>query len=578
MQTIPDWDHDALTSMITAQGENVVERLDHWARTTPDKTFFYYGERDETFSYAHFGALTDAIAGSLHNYGIVRGDRVSVLSTNSLLCALVMFASWKVGAVYAPINFSFTGRMLTYQINDTRARLLITDAALLGAVNDVAGDLDHLPEVVLFEPSAGDGEVASTRIDPVFATVPWAELTIPHQRPVVDLEFDDPASIFYTSGTTGPAKGVVQPHRWLAGYTYFPRLLLSSDDVIYNDLPLYHVGGAIANVARAVWVGCEVAVWDRFSPSEFWTRVASRDVSAAVLLDVMIPWLLKAPSKGDDRMNTLNKVHMQPLPLHHQEFASRFGIDVVTAAFGQTESGACLGLVIEETEPGEGTPLELYRGLSRTEILARAREARIVSLRGGAVTRKGTMGMPTPFMEVAVLDERDRPCGVGEAGELAVRPRLPGVLFSEYLGKPEATVSAWRNLWFHTGDAAVLQPDGMFDFVDRLGDRIRVRGENLSSFQVEDLLNQHPGVQMSAVVAITSSEGDEDDICAFVVPLDDAQLSAEELHNFAVASMPKFMRPRHIRVVAEIPRTPTNKVEKYKLRSMILAESTVGAD
>jgi len=172
MQTIPDWDHDALTSMITAQGENVVERLDHWARTTPDKTFFYYGERDETFSYAHFGALTDAIAGSLHNYGIVRGDRVSVLSTNSLLCALVMFASWKVGAVYAPINFSFTGRMLTYQINDTRARLLITDAALLGAVNDVAGDLDHLPEVVLFEPSAGDGEVASTRIDPVFATVP----------------------------------------------------------------------------------------------------------------------------------------------------------------------------------------------------------------------------------------------------------------------------------------------------------------------------------------------------------------------------------------------------------------------
>lgn len=573
MDTTPHWDHSELTAMLTGQGEIVVERLDHWAQTTPDRTFFHYGEWNQNFTFAEFGALTDSVAGNLHAFGIAKGDRVSVLSTNSLLCALVMFATWKVGGVYAPINFSFTGRLLAYQIDDTAASLLITDAALLPAVNDVAAEVSHHPTVAVYQRAPGDsGAVFAVDIDSAFSALPWDSLIQPSERPVVEVEFDDPASIFYTSGTTGPAKGVVLPHRWLAGYTFFPRLLVSSDDVIYNDLPLYHVGGAISNVVRAVWVGCEVAVWDRFSPSDFWSRIASRNISVAVLLDVMIPWLLKAAPQDDDAANTLNKVHMQPLPQKHQEFAARFGIDVVSAAFGQTESGACLGLIIEETEPGAGTPADLYRGLSRQELLGRARDAGIVALRGDGVVRKGLMGVPLPFMEVAVLDEHDQPCAAGQPGQLAVRPRLPGVLFAEYLGKPEATVSAWRNLWFHTGDAAVLQDDGMFDFVDRLGDRIRVRGENLSSFQVEDLLNQHPRVQMTAAFAVTSAEGEEDDICAFVVPLENQSVSSEELHAFAQANMPKFMRPRHIRVVTDIPRTPTNKVEKYKLRRIMLAE------
>jgi crotonobetaine/carnitine-CoA ligase len=200
------------------------------------------------------------------------------------------------------------------------------------------------------------------------------------------------------------------------------------------------------------------------------------------------------------------------------------------------------------------------------------RESGGTLLTGPQVVRKGVMGTPVAFMEAMVLDPQDKPCEVGQPGELALRPKLPHLVLSEYIGKPEATVKAWRNLWFHTGDAAVLQPDGMFDFVDRLGDRIRVRGENLSSFQVEDLINQHPKVQMSAVLSVPSAEGDEDAIAAFVLPVEGEDLEEAQLRQFADTSMPKYMRPTHIRIVAEIPRTPTNKVEKYKLRAQLIAQ------
>lgn len=565
---------ESLTHALTADGELITERLDHWAATTPDKVFFHYGEDDLSCTYGEFGRATDAMAGNLAAQGVAKGDRVSVFSTNPLVSALVMFAVWKAGAVYAPVNFSFQGRLLTYQIDDTAPRLLITDPGLLPAVNAVAGELQHVPTVVLYEPPEGrhDHVAAPDPVDPRFPVRSWDSLSAAAERPAVSVAFDDPANIVYTSGTTGPAKGVLQPHRWMAAYTYTLRRPMSADDVIYNDLPMYHVGGAIANVARAAWVGCEVAVWDRFSPTAFWSRIASRGATTAILLDVMIPWLMKAPASPDDRANTLNKVHMQPLPLQHHEVASRFGIDIVTAGFGQTESGAPLGIFIEEVPEGEGTPASFYRGLSRRDIVERVRAAGAPVLSGQEVTRKGVMGTPVPFVDVTVLDEHDQPCKVGQPGQLAIRPKLPGLILTEYLGKPLATVSAWRNLWFHTGDAAVLQPDGMFDFVDRLGDRIRVRGENLSSFQVEDLLNQYAKVQMAAVLSIPSSEGDEDAIAAFVVPMDGADLAEEELHEFARSTMPKYMRPTYFRIVEEIPRTPTNKVEKYKLRARLLAE------
>lgn len=563
-----------LTDILKADGEIITERLDHWARIAGDRTFFYYGEDDETLSYAAFVRRADAIAGNLARLGIVKGDRVSVFCKNALASSLLMFGIWKAGAVYCPVNFSYAGRLLSYQLNDTAPKLVITDGALLPALNDVLDTVEVKPAIIVYSaaPGAHDHIAEPPAVRPGYVVHAWSELTQPAKAPGVRVTFDDEANLIYTSGTTGPSKGVVQPYRWMAQYVYFLRALIGEDDVIYNDLPMYHVGGAIANVCRAAWVGCEVAVWNRFSPDAFWDRVKARRVTTAILLDVMIPWLNKAPPSENDRHNTLNKVHMQPLPLLHHDFATRFGIDFVTAGFGQTESGAGISVVLEQTKQGEGTPDALYRGYSHAEAAEIATRFGMPLHQGSAATRKGMMGLPTFFVDVAVRDDLDEECEDEVAGHLTLRPRLPGIFFQSYLGKPEATVKAFRNLWFHTGDAAVRGKDGMYYYVDRLGDRIRVRGENLSSFQVEDMINQHPRVQMSAVVAIPSDEGDEDQVIAYVVAVPDGTVSEAEIHAFAAETMPKYMRPRHVRIIADLPRTPTNKVEKYKLRQMIVSE------
>jgi len=523
-----------------------------------------------TLTFTDFARCTDAIAGNLAANDVAKGDRVSVFCANPMVSALAMFGTWKAGALYCPVNFAFAGRLLAYQLADTTPKLIVTEPRLLTAVNAVAGALPNKPRIVVYEAPPGTHDHTPERDSSVLPEIPWAAITADAAAPQVRVAFDDPANIVYTSGTTGPAKGVVQPYRWMAQYTRGLRSLLTCEDVIYNDLPMYHVGGAIANVVRAAWAGCEVAVWDRFSPSAFWDRISSRRATTAILLDVIIPWLMKAPKTPGDRSNTLNKVHMQPLPQHHSGVARRFGFDFVTAGFGQTESGAPLWGLIEETAEAEGTPAELYRGLSHAQVCEVTARDGIPVLPGDAATRKGFMGLPTPFVEATVLNDHDEECPPEQPGQLAFRPKLPALLLTEYLGKPEATVAAFRNLWFHTGDVALRDSDGYFYFIDRLGDRIRVRGENLSSFQVEDVLNQHPAIRFSAVLPIPGKEGDEDDVVAFVVP-DSTALTEEAVHAYA-ETMPKYMRPAHVRVVDDIPRTPTSKVKKYKLRAQILTE------
>jgi crotonobetaine/carnitine-CoA ligase len=570
-----------LVALLREDDEIITSRLRHWARTAGDRIFLYYGVDKVSLSYADFDRRTSSIAGNLVRHGVTKGDRISVYTRNPLVSALLMFGIWKAGAVYCPINFSYTGRLLAYQVDDTAPAIVCTDPALLPELNAVAARLAASPSVAVYEPGPAAHDYVPGR-EPVAAPlteIPWPEIVRTAADPQVQVEFDDPANLVYTSGTTGPAKGVVQPYRWMAQYTHGLRLGLCQDDVIYNDLPMYHVGGAIANVARAAWVGCEVAVWDRFSPGEFWSRIAERSVTTAILLDVMIPWLAKATPLATDRENTLNKVYMQPLPLAHHDFSRRFGVDFVEAGFGQTESGFPLLVLLEEAGPGEGTPEQYYRGLSHAEIRAQADRLGVAVLDGRTVTRKGLLGRPSSFIEVSIRNERDEECDPGEVGQLAFRSRLPSLLFTSYLGKPDATATALRNTWFHTGDAAVLGDDGLLYFVDRLGDRLRVRGENVSSFQVEDLLLGHEAIQLCAVFGIPGAEGDEDDLVACIVPSPEHPgLTEPEVRAYAEANLPKFMRPRLIRIVDELPRTPTNKVEKYKLRQRVLAELASAKD
>jgi crotonobetaine/carnitine-CoA ligase len=569
-------DRSAILKELTADGEVITRKLEEWAESLRDKTFFYYGEEDRHITYGEFNDLANRFANSLISLGIQKGDRISLFLMNPWVTTLAMFGIWKAGAIFCPINFNYRGRLLSYQINDTKPALLILEASMIPRVNEIKGDISVL-NVYLHRPKADDHDYdqdsSEKQLDSRFPQSPFQELLRGETgNPDIDTQYYDTANIIYTSGTTGPAKGVVQSHRWMNQYTFKSRQFGRQDDVIYNDLPMYHVGGAIANVVRAAWLGCTSAVWDKFSPTDFWRRIEVSGASSAILLDVMIPWLMNAEPSPSDRLNTLNKVHMQPLPQYHHEVAKRFGFDFVTCGFGQTESGNGFIGLIQELEPGDGTPAERYKGHSVSEIRSIAEKYSFPVRSGTEALEKGYMGKPTIMLEATILNEHDEECAPREFGELAFRPKFPYLLLDEYFGKPDATVKVFKNCWFHTGDGCYKDDEGNFYFVDRMGGYIRTRGENISSYQIEDIINNHPGVDVCAALPIPAEEGEEDDIVVYLVPKEDGRLAESDLREWIRREMPKFMWPKHIRFTDELPRTPTNKVEKYKLRERILQE------
>ena len=536
---------------MTEGGDVVRDVFDRHVAAQGDKLFLYHGDSDTRLSYADVRARTDRMAAGLAALGVGPGDHVSVHARDALVSALAMFAIWRCGAVFAPVNYNLRGDFLRYQIRDTAPKVLIADAEGTALVQD---HRDGLPEFVLAGPG-GDVE-----------TLDGTEV------PQVALAHDDPAAIIYTSGTTGPAKGVKLGHRWINQYCFNARILNSGDDVFHCDLPLYHVGGAFSILARAAWLGSSIGIWDRFSATTFWDRIGSVGASCATLLDVMIPHILSQPASGD-RPNTLNKVHIQPYTTRHHEFARRFGVDFMTVGFGQTESGSIFGGVLDEFPDGQGTPPDLWKGLSPEDYRATARAIERPIFDGRTDLPKGMMGAPSGLVEVAALDEDDMPVAPGHVGQLCIRPRYPAMILQDYINKPEATLKVLKNCWFHTGDAVRQLPDSAnYVFVDRMGGFFRVRGENVSSFEVESVMLRHPGVRAAAAVPVPAQAGEEDDIAVFLELEDGAQPDEAAVRAHAAAEMPPYMRPRHIRFITALPVTPTNKIEKYKLRASPLAE------
>ncbi|GGC48321.1 AMP-binding protein [Chelatococcus reniformis] len=567
---------DVFAQML-AEGDIVLDKLDACARTVPDKVFLHYGEDDVRLSFAEFKRRTDRLAAGLAAIGVTQGAPVSVLTRNSLVAAVAMVAIWRAGGIFAPINFNFRGMLLSYQLNDTRPFALITDPSFAEVLEEVVAEVP-LERLIVHTPAAGDHDATDAAFGPAFARLAVHDLaalaaTDAGPPAIVRGPFE-PANIVYTSGTTGPSKGVLQPFRWINHYTFPFRQMTSADDVIYCDLPMYHVGGAFFLLARALWQGNTVGLWDKFSPSRFWDRIAECGATTCVLLDVMVPWLMSAEPRPDDRANTLNKVHMQPLPPNHHEVAQRFGLDFVTSGFGQTESGAGFAGVIDQFGMAEGTPAALWRGLSKVDFLARCRANGRLVVHGGGAVPKGFMGTPNPLFEAAVLDEDDNRLPPGHVGQLAFRPRFPGLLLLEYFGKPEATLKVLRTCWFHTGDAVQELDDGsgVYCFVDRMGGFFRVRGENVSSYEVEALVASHPKVRAAAAIPIPARVGSEEDIALFVELAEGEALGEDELRDHTRRVMPKYMQPAHVRFIPALPVTPTNKIEKYKLKRQIVEE------
>ncbi|VWB38440.1 AMP-dependent synthetase [Burkholderia lata] len=490
--------------------------LQRQAESRPDKVFIR--ERDGSgITYAAFAADVERTAAGLAALGIRQDETVGVWLPNGIDMLRVWFAINWLGAVYVPVNTAYKGELLRHVLDSSAARLLVT-------CRDLSPRLAGLPLATLrtvVEFGASDVELPGiARIDA--AVLEQGGEVPPLERPI---EPWDTQSIIFTSGTTGPSKGVLSPYAQLwetSGERSFSMLDEHDCAIVFG--PLFHIAGTIPVVAMLNRGG--TIAFAEFSTERFWADVRALGATFAILLGVMCEFIAKIPPSADDRDHPLRKVMMIPRPDNAAAFASRFGVDFWTM-YNMTELNVPL-----------------------------------MSERNPAIA--GTCGRARRGTELRIVDAFDRELPDGTVGELIVRCDSPWRLNAGYFRHPEATVQAWRNGWFHTGDAMWRDAAGNYFFADRMKDAIRRRGENISSFEVEKEILAHPDVRECAVVAVPALS--EDDVLAVVCPVPGGRIDPGELLAFLVPRLAHFMLPRYIRIMDALPHTPTQKIEKYRLR------------
>jgi crotonobetaine/carnitine-CoA ligase len=495
------------------------------AEAIPDLPWLVTEER--AISYGEANDRANGWAHGLAGLGVEPGGPVALLMESSPECVLAALGANKLGGFWIPTNTDYKGTWLAETFADGGARVLVADGALLPKVAE-------LPEQP-FEAIVVHGEPAC---DVRGARLVSAGELVRSGTPEPDpggLAYGDTAAVLWTSGTTGRSKGVMQSHNtWLRAADNGARTSsLADDEVLYNCLPMYNSAAWVANLFRALVTGRPCAMDRRFSAGEFWDRCRRFDATMVFTLGAMHMFLWNAPEREDDARNPVRTATMIPMPEEIVgPFKERFGIGAIHQGYGQSE---CMTLF---TRSDDGKP-----------------------------KKPNSLGQPQPGIEVALLDRDDRPAAAGEPGELCVRPTEPHVIMNGYYRDPEATVRAFRNLWYHTGDLLRRDEDGDWFFVDRKADYIRYKGRNLSSFAVEHTVNAHPDVAESAAHGVVSAElASEAELKVCVVRKPGSRVTAEEIARFVNDNAPYFFVPRYVEFVDDLPRTPTGRVQKFKLR------------
>ena len=506
-----------LPALLPPAERTLPRMLAHRAEAEPSRPLVAFGDAQWTLAQAL--AAAQGFGGALLAADIAAGDRVAILCRNRPeFLQLFLGCAW-IGAIAVPINAASRGPQLAHILANSGARLLAIEAELTPALTTVGGG-HEVREVWLIgghaEVPAGFGRAGP--LPPPGSAAGAADL-----RP------GDTVAVLYTSGTTGPSKGVCCPHAqyfWWAVNT--ARLLgIARDDALLTPLPLFHTN-ALNAFYQALLTGASLAIEPRFSASGFAAALVRHRATVTYLLGAMVPILLTRPPSAEDRAHRVRIALAPGVPARfHAPFTERFGIALLDG-YGSTETNHVIG--------GDA-----------------------------AIQRPGYMGKVYDGFEARVVDDDDNEVPAGEPGELILRAREPFAFATGYFGMPEQTVTAWRNLWFHTGDRVVREADGYFRFLDRMKDAIRRRGENVSAFEVEQVLLAHPAVANAAVYAVPS-ELAEDEVMAAIVPRGGMAVEPEAIAAWCRPRLPGFAVPRFIAVLSELPMTESGKVEKYRLR------------
>jgi carnitine-CoA ligase len=513
----------------------IVQGRDRWvlpqllrerARELGDKPYLSFAVDDAAVTYAQADERSDRLAAGLAALGVRRGDTVLVMMGNRLEFVLTWFALNKLGAFHAPINTDYRGEFLEHVANTAQARLMVLEARHVETVVASRERMPFLQELIV----VGDTDGVDTG---GFAARAFGEVPVDDEPPEVVVTPADSYAVLFTSGTTGRSKGALMPyaHGHLLNERNLELLDLDADSTYISELPLFHIN-AHMTVYGCMIVGAKAHLEERFSASRWLQRVRASGATHSSMLGVMVDFVMQQPATDADTDHGLRSVWMVPCtPDLSRRFRDRFGIERIVTSYGTSETGMVARRVVDRSE----------------------------SVSSGTYDEH--------FYEVQIVDGNDEPVAPGGTGEIVVRTKLPWTVTHGYLGAPDKTVEAFRNLWFHTGDAGRFDENGELCFVDRLADRIRRRGENVASADVEHVLSQHDAVYEAAVVAVAADEeGGEDEIKACLVLAAGARIDIELFWAWCDERLPYFAVPRYLEVLTELPKTPTEKVIKSQLR------------
>lgn len=479
-----------------------------------------FGEADET---------VNRYANGLAALGVKQGEAVAMLMEPSIEVMLVALAAARLGAIFTTLNTDYHGSFLQESLALSNAEVLVVDAALLERLEKLT--TLHAVRKVLVNGGASGAHAGSTPLSEL--------LSCPARAPQEVSRWLDPVQVWWSSGTTGKSKGVMHSHSSVLFQTRVHEQDIDADTVMYSCTPVYLGGSWSGTLWPSLVFGVKAAIDPRFSASQFWSRIRYYGATFAFTLGSMHMFVWKQPPTPEDRSHSLRGWQAVPLPSERiPEFKERFGIRSMHQAYGTSET------------------------------------FRVFSLPDAEVSRRGALlGQPVPYLEVALLDEDDQPVPDGQAGEICVRPREPGVMFCGYFSDPQHTVEAWRSLWHHTGDMAMKGPDGLYRFADRKKDYIRYKGRNLSMFEVEAVIEKHPAVHDVTAFGIQSEELEsESELMVCVVLKSGETASAEDIARFVNDEAPYFFVPRYIEFVTELPRNAHGRVLKHELRDRGVAD------
>lgn len=476
---------------------------------------------DQAYSYADINSKANSIANTLASWNIGPGDKVCTFLHNSPDYLSLWFGIAKAGAVMVPLNISLKADGLAYNINDSDAEIVVLEEATRENYETARSDLTQVEREILLD--QGDtGDYGS-----------FDELTAGDESssPDVDIGQDDPMCIIYTSGTTGMPKGVVLPHFSYVntGWEYCNNMLtITESDRPFTTLPLFHVNAQQTTVMGTLLSETDFAMEKWFSVSEYWDQIRKYDATIFNYIGTMISVLFNQEPQPDDADIPAEYGIGAAAPADIiEDFEDRFDVRLLEG-YGLTESGtaACINQL----------------------------DAR----------RVGSIGKPLSYVQMDVFDDQDRSVDSGVEGEIVIRPTRSNSMMQEYYKKPEKTAETFQNLWIHTGDIGYKDEDGYLYFVDRKAYAIRRRGENVSSFEVEAILEKYPAVQEAAVYSVPSELG-EDEVAAQVILKEGEEVEPLNLIKHCEQSMAYFKVPRYLKFADSFPKTATERVEKYKL-------------